>query len=102
MKAEATSFVRSNRSAIVNYGKRYRAELRVATTLAESAVNSLVAKRIVKKQVRWSLHGAHMLMQVRTAELNGELRDRLRIQFQQPEPNVPSLFKPKPPLLRVA
>jgi hypothetical protein len=69
------TYVRSNRGAIVNYRKRYRAELRVATTLAESAVNSLVAKRMVKKQqMRWSLHGAHMLMQVRTAELNGELR----------------------------
>ena len=97
------TYVRSNRGAIVNYGKRYRAELRVATTLAESAVNSLVAKRMVKKQqMRWSLHGAHMLMQVRTAELNGELRDRLRTPFRQPEPNVPSLFKPKPPLLCAA
>ncbi|MBB3149835.1 hypothetical protein FHS21_006292 [Phyllobacterium trifolii] len=97
------TYVRSNRGAIVNYGKRYRAELRVATTLAESAVNSLVAKRMVKKQqMRWSLHGPHMLMQVRTAEVNGELRDRLRTQFRRPEPNVPSLFKPKPPLLRAA
>ncbi|OWK18991.1 hypothetical protein AJ88_46905 [Mesorhizobium amorphae CCBAU 01583] len=60
---------------IVNYGKRYRAGLRVATTLAESAVNSVVGKRMVKKQqMRWSLHGAHMLMQVRAAEINGELR----------------------------
>jgi hypothetical protein len=97
------TYVRSNRGAIVNYGKRYRAELRVATTLAESAVNSLVAKRMVKKQrMRWSLHGAYMLMQVRTAELNGELCDRLRTPFRQPEPNIPSLFKPKPPLLRAA
>lgn len=82
---------------------RYRAGLRVATTLAESAVNSLVGKRMVKKQqMCWSLHGAHMLMQVRAAEINGELRDRLRALFRQPEPNVPSLFKPKPPLLQVA
>lgn len=97
------TYIRSNRGAIVNYGKRYRAGLRVATTLAESAVNSLVGKRMVKKQqMRWSRHGAHMLMQVRTAELNGELRDRLRAPFRQPEPNVPPKFKPKPPLLRAA
>lgn len=44
------TYVRSNRGAIVNYGKRYCAQLRVATTLAESAVNSLVAKRMVKQQ----------------------------------------------------
>lgn len=101
--SQLLTYVRSNRGAIVNYGKRHRAGLRVATTLAESAVNSLVGKRMVKKQqMRWSLHGAHMLMQVRTADLNGELRNRLRASFRQPEPNVPPLFKPKPPLLRAA
>lgn len=97
------TYVRSNRGAIINYGKRYRTGLRVATTLAEAAVNSLVAKRMVKKQqMRWSLHGAHMLMQVRTANLNGELHDRLRAQFRQPMPTVPPIFTPKPPLLRAA
>ena len=97
------TYIRSNRGAIINYGMRYRAGLRVATTLAESAVNSLVGKRMVKKQqMRWSLHGAHMLMQVRTAALNGELRDRLRVPFRQLEPNVPSIFKSRPPLLRAA
>ncbi|MGX9120493.1 hypothetical protein ACWTU6_28125 [Mesorhizobium sp. BHbsci] len=76
LASQLLTYVRSNRGAIVNYGKRYRAGLRVATTLAESAVNSLVAKRMVKKQqMRWSQHGTHMLMQVRTAEKNGELRD---------------------------
>lgn len=101
--SQLLSYIRSNRGAIVNYGQRYRAGLRVATTLAESAVNSLVGKRMVKKQqMRWTLHGAHMLMQVRTAEINGELRDRLRAPVRQPGPNVPSLFNPKPPLLRAA
>ncbi|OWK23144.1 hypothetical protein AJ87_41615 [Rhizobium yanglingense] len=95
------TYIRSNRGAIVNYGQRYRAGLRVATTLAESAVNSLVGKRMLKKQqMRWTLNCAHMLMQVRTAEINGELRDRLRAPFRQPGLDVPSLFKPKPPLLR--
>jgi hypothetical protein len=94
---------RSNRGAIVGYGQRYREGLRVATSLAESAVNSVVGKRMVKKQqMRWTLHGAHTLMQVRTAELNGELRDRLRAPFRQPAPSVPSPFNPKPPLLRAA
>ena len=101
--AQLLTYIRSNPSAIINYGKRYRAGLRVATALAESAVNSLVAKRMVKQQqMRWTQHGAHMLMQVRTAEMNGELRDRLRARFQLPEPQMPSLFKSKPPLLRAA
>jgi hypothetical protein len=101
--SQLLTYIRSNRGAIINYGARYRAGLRVATTLAESAVNSLVAKRMVKKQqMRWSQHGAHMLMQVRTAEINGELRDRLRARFREPEAQVPSMFKPKPPLLQAA
>jgi hypothetical protein len=101
--AQLLTYVDSNRRAIINYGKRYRAGLRVASTLAESAVNSLVGKRMVKKQqMRWSIRGAHMVMQVRTAELNGELRDRLRAEFRAPAPNVPSAFRPVPPLLRAA
>jgi hypothetical protein len=101
--AQLLTYIASNRSAIINYGKRYRAGLRVASTLAESAVNSLVGKRMVKsQQMRWSVRGAHMLMQVRTAHINGELRDRLRAEFRKPDPPVPSMFRPKPPLLRAA
>ncbi|MER8950031.1 Tn3 family transposase [Mesorhizobium sp. M0809] len=88
--AQLLTYVRSNRGAIVYYGKRCRAGLRVATTLTESAVNSVLRKRMVKKQqMRWSLHGAHMLVQVRAAEINGELRNRLRAPFRQPELNGP-------------
>ena len=101
--AQLLTYVASNRSAIINYGKRYRAGLRVASTLAESAVNSIVGKRLAKsQQTRWSVRGAHMLMQVRTADINGELRDRLRAEFRKPDPPVPSAFRPKPPLLRAA
>ena len=101
--AQLLTYVASNRSAIINYGKRYRAGLRVASTLAESAVNSIVGKRMAKsQQMRWSVRGAHMLMQVRTADVNGELRDRLRAEFRKPDLPVPSAFRPKPPLLRAA
>lgn len=37
-------------------------------------------------------HRANALMQVRTAEINGELRDRLRGTIRQPEANVRPLF----------
>ncbi len=41
----------------------------------ESAVNQVVSKRMVKKQqMRWSERGAHLLLQVRTQVLNGDLR----------------------------
>ena len=72
------TYVRSNKSAIINYGARYRSGRRIATALAESGVNSLVARRMVKKQqMQWSKRGAHLLLQVRAAVLNGDLRERL-------------------------
>ena len=58
-------------------------------------MNSLVGKRMAKsQQMRWSVRGAHMLMQVRTADINGELRDRLRAEFRKPDP--PSLRRSVP------
>jgi len=69
----------------------------------ENQGDSIVGKRTAKsQQMRWSVQGAHMLMQVRTADINGELRDRLRAEFRKPDPSVPSVFRPKPPLLRAA
>ncbi|MER8375928.1 hypothetical protein [Mesorhizobium sp. M1406] len=40
--------------------------------------------------------------QVRAAEINGELRNRLRAPFRHPELNVPPIFEAKTPLLRAA
>jgi hypothetical protein len=44
--------------------------------MAESTVNQVISKRFVKKQqMKWTKRGAHLLLQVRTHVLNGELRD---------------------------
>jgi hypothetical protein len=42
------TWVRSNQSAIVNSGARHRSGRRIASSLAESAVDSLVARRLLK------------------------------------------------------
>jgi hypothetical protein len=99
------TYVRSNRNAIVNYGARYRSGRRIASSLAESAVNSLVARRMVKKQqMQWTLKGAHRMLQVRAAVLNGDLRERLA--WQPPKPThryrLAWMFEPTPPLLKAA
>src|SRR5580693_7880432 len=99
------TYVRSNKSAIVNYGARYRSGRRIATALAESAVNSLVARRMVKKQqMQWSKRGAHLLLQVRAAVLNGDLRERLTYKppKQAHRSRIAWLFEPTPPLLKTA
>jgi hypothetical protein len=99
------TYIRSNRSAIVDYGVRYRSGRRIASSLAESTVDSLVARRMVKKQqMQWSLRGAHRMLQVRAAVLNGDLRERLT--WQPPEPThryrLAWMFEPTPPLLKAA
>jgi hypothetical protein len=99
------TYIRSNRNAIVDYGARYRSGQRIASSLAESAVNSLVARRMVKKQqMQWSPLGAHRLLQVRAAVLNGDLNERLA--WQPPEPDQryrgASMLEPTRPLLKAA
>ena len=55
----------------------------ISTAFAESTINQVVSKRMVKKQqMRWSQKGAHLLLQVRTRVLNGELRDEFRKWYQ--------------------
>src|SRR5208337_475348 len=97
------TYIRSKRTAIVDYDTLYRSGRRIATSLAESAVNSLVAKRMVKsQQMRWSQKGAHLMLQVRAAVMNGNLRQRLRERPDLPVLPVHPIFQPTPPLLRAA
>ena len=72
---------------IPNYGERWRYGKTISTAFAESTINQVIAKRFVKKeQMQWTREGAHLLLQTRTAVLNGELEK----QFQQWYPNFRS------------
>ncbi|KRB75759.1 hypothetical protein ASE07_26485 [Noviherbaspirillum sp. Root189] len=67
----------SNARYLVNYGWRYRRGMPISSSIAESAVNEVVSLRCAKKrQMRWTNKGAHLLVQVRVAVLNGELKMR--------------------------
>jgi hypothetical protein len=51
----------------VNYAERYRAVLRVGTSVTEGTPNFLINRRMNKaKQMRWSRRGAGLLLQVRS------------------------------------
>ncbi|MCA9775326.1 MAG: ISKra4 family transposase [Candidatus Eremiobacteraeota bacterium] len=77
--ADFRSYIENNHRFIPNYGERYRHQERISTGFTESAVNQVVAKRMVKKQqMRWSPRGAHLFLQVRTRVLNEELEDVFR------------------------
>ena len=73
--SEFHHYIEVNRPSIPNHGDRYRHGEAIATSFAESTVNQVICKRMVKKQqMRWTEWGAHRLLQVRTQVLNEDLR----------------------------
>jgi hypothetical protein len=73
---EFMTYITANMAAIPNYADRHRHGEPIATGFVESAVNQVVSKRLVKKQqMRWTMTGAHRLLQVRTRVLNQQLRN---------------------------
>jgi hypothetical protein len=80
---DVDGYFRGQSSWLVNYAKRYRAELRVGTSITEGTANFLVNRRMNKsQQMRWSRTGADLLLQVRCAVYNGTLRSGLGHLFQ--------------------
>ena len=76
---ELDTYIANNAGYIVNYGERYRNGERISTSFAESTINQVVSKRMVKKQqMQWTPEGAHLLLQVRTQVLNEEWEDTFR------------------------
>ena len=71
---EIDSYLCGQSARLVNYAKRYRAGLRVGTSVTEGTANFLVNRRMNKsQQMRWSRRGADLLLQVRCAVYNGAL-----------------------------
>jgi len=69
---ELRSYVENNEGALIDYGQRYRAGKPISTSRAEGTVNQLVNARMNKRrQMRWSPRGAHRVLQVRAAVLDG-------------------------------
>src|SRR3954467_13144997 len=67
-------YLRGQAAWLVNYARRYRAGLRVGTSITEGTANFLINRRMNKsQQMRWSRRGADLLLQVRCAVLNGKL-----------------------------
>jgi hypothetical protein len=97
-------YIEQNRGSITNYGARYREGRRIASTAAEANVNNLVARRMVKKQqMRWSVRGANLLLQVRVALANGDLAERLAYRPPvRPRQTIISPFVPVPLFQRAA
>lgn len=84
---EFRTYIENNQALIPNYGERWRYGETISTAFVESTINQVVSKRFVKKQqMQWTKEGAHLVLQTRTAVLNGELEK----QFQEWYPNFRS------------
>jgi hypothetical protein len=69
---EFDNYLRGQSARLVDYAKRYRAGLRVGTSVTEGTANFLVNRRMNKaQQMRWSRRGADLPLQVRCAVYNG-------------------------------
>ena len=80
--ADFQTYVAQNSSFIVDYSERHHYGERVSTGFVESAVNQVLAKRLVKRQqMQWTKKGAHLLVQARTKVLNEEWEDCFRQQY---------------------
>ncbi len=68
---EFGNYIASNQVYIPDYGDRHRNGERISSAFAESAVNQLVSRRMVKQQqMHWTVRGAQVM--------NGDLRDTFR------------------------
>ena len=76
---EFRTYLHNNRGSIPNYSERWRNGEAISMAFVESTVNTVISRRMVKKQqMRWTPRGAHLLLQVRTCALNGDLEEKFR------------------------
>jgi hypothetical protein len=77
--AELIAYLGRNRERLVDYGTRHRSGLPISTSMAESAVESVVGDRFKKnRKMRWTPKGANALLHIRVANLNDELGNALK------------------------
>jgi hypothetical protein len=75
-------YIRKNESGVINYGRWRKEGRRISTSAVEGTVNRLIGRRLGKGQhMCWTRRGAHLLLQVRCAALNGELLERFQRWF---------------------
>ena len=83
---ELRRYIKNNAGTMVNYHQRQCAGLCVSSCGVESTVNYLINHRMNKRQqMRWTRRGAHLLLQVRAAVLNGEFDAMVRPSSGMPE-----------------
>jgi hypothetical protein len=77
--ARLPAYLDANADALPNFGDRYRAGQAISTAFAESAVNQIIATRMIKRQqMRWNRDSVQPFLTVRVAVLNNTLEEAFR------------------------
>ena len=67
-------YVSGQSEIIIDYAKARRCDEPISTAITESTVQWLLHRRMnAQQQMRWSPRGAHLMLKVRTAAVNGTL-----------------------------
>ena len=73
---ELSTYLNYNKPAVINYARRRLRGRAVSTSRAEGLVNDIANIRMGKRQrMRWSPRGAHRVVTVRAAVLDGRLSE---------------------------
>ena len=84
---ELIGYIDRNRHRIPSYAERHRAGEPISSAPAESAVNQLISRRMVKKQqMRWTPSGAHRILQIRSRVLDHQLDHDIQRWHTKPQP----------------
>jgi hypothetical protein len=68
------TYVSGQSEVIIDYAKARRCDEPISTAITESTVQWLLHRRMsAQQQMRWSPRGAHLMLKVRTAAVNGTL-----------------------------
>ena len=71
---ELETYVSGYSALIIDYATARRCEEPISTAVTESTVQWLLHRRMnAQQQMRWSPRGAHLMLKVRTATINGTL-----------------------------
>ena len=80
--ATLLTFLTRNRRDLIDYQRARMAGRRVSSASAESVMNHLVNRRLSRRQqMRWSMKGAHCLLQTRVELLDGRLEQSFARRF---------------------
>ena len=75
-------FLVNNRHDLVDYQRARMSGRRVSSASAESVMNHVINRRLSKhQQMRWSMRGAHCLLQTRVELLDGRLEAHFATRF---------------------